>query len=109
MTVTVEVPEGHKFCKGCGGVFCRLAGFYQQRKFSKAAQEAKFYPCTTCKRCSDAKRNSYRPTPAPRHRAPARMPTVRRYITPRHPMEALCDTAFMGWRCATPGLTGARL
>ena len=54
MTVTVEVPEGHKFCKKCGGVFPKDTGFYQQRKFSKATGETKLYPRQLCKKCNDA-------------------------------------------------------
>ena len=54
MTVTIEVPEGHKFCKGCGGVFPRATGFYQQKKFIKTAGEVRLYPQTFCKKCTDA-------------------------------------------------------
>ena len=55
MTVTVEVPAGHKWCRCCGGVFPKDTGFHKQKKFSKATGEIKLYPCTICKACNNAR------------------------------------------------------
>ena len=53
MTVTVEVPEGMKWCKACGGVYDRETGFQKQKKFSRATGDFKLYPRTLCKRCNN--------------------------------------------------------
>ena len=54
MTVTVEVPEGYKFCKGCGAVLPRETGFYRQKKLMRSTGEVRWYPQAACKGCSDA-------------------------------------------------------
>ena len=108
MIVTVEVPEGHKWCNLCGGVYPKESHFQIKRSTNPNTGTVSTYFDRRCKQCFNDRQKAVRSKELT-HRAPARMPAVRRYITPRHPMEALCDTAFMGWRCATPGLTGARL
>lgn len=60
MTVTVEVPEGMKWCRCCGDVLPKATGFYQQKKFNKTTGETKLYPHTFCKKCTDARVSALR-------------------------------------------------
>lgn len=51
MPVTVEVPEGHKFCKCCGGVFPKESHFsFNVVTRKRTGQQAKEYRAE-CKSC----------------------------------------------------------
>jgi hypothetical protein len=47
VTVTVEVPDGHKFCPCCGGVFPKETGFHVITKRGVRKLESR---CKECKR-----------------------------------------------------------
>ena len=54
MTVHIEVPEGHKCCSKCGGIFPKATGFYAKRVTAKSGA-VYFYPeprCIGCKLAS---------------------------------------------------------
>lgn len=112
MTVIIEVPTGHKFCKRCGGVFPKATGFYQLKKTSKATGVVSIYPRDRCKGCQDKSSAS-----RPRKYKPAvdrtPKPTSVRYVAPRDAAEVPIDAAFMGWRVPSLGMNvpnlGARL
>ena len=47
MTVTVDVPEGHKFCPCCGGVFSKEDGFHVRTKNGQKRADSR---CKECRR-----------------------------------------------------------
>ena len=51
MTVTVEVPEGHKWCKRCGGVFPKEAGFRLRKSVKPSTGTVSIFFNTCCKHC----------------------------------------------------------
>lgn len=54
--VTVEVPEGCKFCKGCGGVFPKESHFSRDREYLKRSGEVVMHYRPECKECQWARR-----------------------------------------------------
>jgi hypothetical protein len=98
MTVTVEVPNGHKFCKSCGGVFPLDTGFYFKKSTNPKTGTVSTYAESKCKTCSNATRKAVGWHKPDKPKATGPRPFTDYW--PRHPEERGCDAALMGWRVA---------
>jgi hypothetical protein len=99
MPVTVEVPEGHKFCKHCGGVK-PLSDFPTfNRKISTG--EVMAYKPSRCKACAAAavRASNWRKKGKEGDPPPMGLKPFKTYW-PRCADEAACDAALMGWPVA---------
>lgn len=98
MTVTVEVPEGCKFCKSCGEVKPKDM-FRMCRKANPSGSVSQYldYRCKDCHRANVRAGHAKRAAGLVTHR-----PEKSRHLPPRPAYERACDTAFMQWRGGEP-------
>jgi hypothetical protein len=96
MTVRVEVPPGHKFCKCCGGVFPIEIGFRLKTKVYPVTGKVTVYAASLCRSC-EYKTKTKKPKAAKPVKLEDPAPKPWTNYWPRQTDESRCDKALESW------------